>query len=346
MAAKFVTGIDIGLSSIKAVTLSHKESPQKLISFGSVASPQPGIISDSDLDLEAVGTAVKNLVEELDPPTKDVIIALPESRIFTRVVYDLPYLSNDELAQAIKYATEEFVPMNIEQVNLNYQIIYRSPQKAPDARTVVFIVASPKNVIDKYLKVLSVTDLKPLAIETELIGSVRSLISFNPQSPPTLLIQLGALTTDFATVSEGFILLTRSIATGGIAMSRALSQSLNFEPLQAEEYKKTYGILENQLEGKLFQILKPIIDVIVAEARKVIQAHEAQNPTREIKRVVLTGGGAQMPGLVIYIATNLGLEVQEGDPFLSLSVDPSIKKKLSSSSSMYSVAAGLAMREI
>lgn len=345
MAASVITGLDIGFSSIKAVTLSHKETPPKLISFGNIASPQPGISSDADLDLEAVATAVKRLVDELNPPTKEVVIALPEGHIFTRVVYDLPYLTNDELAQAIKYAAEEFVPMPINQVNLNYQIIYRSPEKGPKSRTVVFVVASPKTLIDKYMRILTMADLKPVAIETDLIGAARSLVGYNPFSPTTLVVELGAVATDFAVVSDGLILLTRSISTGGIAITRSIAQAFNFELVQAEEYKKVYGLLEDQLEGKLYQTIKPIIDVIISEARKVIQGHEAQNPQRAVKRVVLTGGGAQLPGLVIYVANTLGLEVQEADPWVSVSSDPTIKKKLVTQTPLYSVAVGLALRD-
>src|SRR5690348_13885253 len=109
MAARTPVGLDIGFSTIKAAVVSNKVTPPQLISFGVVNSPQPGIISVADLDLEAVGVAVKNLLAEINPPTRDVVIALPESHIFTRVVYDLPYLTDDELAQAIKYAAEEFV---------------------------------------------------------------------------------------------------------------------------------------------------------------------------------------------------------------------------------------------
>jgi type IV pilus assembly protein PilM len=346
MAAKILTGIDIGFSSIKAVVASHRSNPAQLLSFGQVPSPQPGVVSESELDLEAVATAIKNVLMEIKAPGKEVAIALPESSVFTRVVYDLPYLTDSELAQAIRYAAEEFVPMPINDVNLNYQILFRSPQKGPKSRTVVFVVASPKTLVDKYLKVASMAGIKPVAIETELIAASRSLVSYNPYSPTTLIIQLGAIATDYAVVSEGMILLTRSISTGGIALTRAIAQSLNFELLQAEEYKKVYGILEDQLEGKLFQILKPIVDVILGEAKRVILAHEAQNPQRPIKRVVLTGGGAQMPGLVIYFATNLGLEVQEADPWVALAKDADLKKKLATSMPYFSVAAGLALRKM
>ncbi len=345
MAASTKTGLDIGSASIKMVSIGYKDKSPKLLTIGAVASPHPGLMSDADLDLESVVSSIKHLVDEIKPPSRDVVIALPESRVFTRVAYDLPFLTDNEVGQAIRYAAEEFVPMPIDEVNLNYQILFRSPQKGPKSRTVVFVVASPKILVNKYLKVLQLADLKPVAIETELIASARALVSLNQYSPTTLIIQLGAATTDLAVVSQGLILLTRSISTGGLALTRAISQSFNFELVQAEEYKKVYGVLEDQLEGKLYQILNPVVDVIVTEAKRVIQAYETQNPQIPVKRVVLSGGGAQLPGLVRYFTNSTNLEVQEADPWADILVDAGLKSKIASEGPLYSVALGLALRE-
>lgn len=346
MAAQFQLGLDIGYSSIKLVVLSRQENPPRVVSLGHIPSPLPGIASDAELDLEAVATAIKSLVEEVNPPTNEVNLALPESKLFTRVIYDLPYLTDDELAQAIRYAAEEFVPMPIKDVNLNYQVIYRSPKKESNSRTVVFVIATPKILLDKYLRVMQAANLKTVAVETESIALARSLVSYNSYSPTTLIIQLGVSNTDYTVVSEGLIILTRSIATGGSALTRVIAQNFNFEAVQAEEYKKVYGMLEDQLEGKLFKTLKPVIDVIVAEAKRVILSHETQNRQRPVKRVVLTGGGAQLPGLVKYLTDFLGLEVQEADPWVSVAVDPQMKTKLAAEAPFYSVAVGLALKEV
>lgn len=345
MAAQIKIGLDIGYSSIKAVVLSHKESPPRLLSLGHIASPKPGIASEADLDLQAVSQAIKTLLAEINPPTKDVIIALPETKIFTRVVYDLPFLTDDELSQAIRYAAEEFVPMPIPEVNLYYQIIFRSPKKEANSRTVVFVIASPKTTIEKYLRVMQQADLNVVAIETEMIAAARALVSFNNYSPTTLVVQMGSSNTDFAIVSDGLILLTRSIATGGAALTRAISQSFNFEVVQAEEYKKVYGLVEDQLEGKLFRTLAPVVDVVANEAKRVIMAHETQNRQRPVKRVVLNGGSAHLPGLVSYFTNFLGLEVQEADPWTAINMEPDMKAKLSSEGAFYSVAVGLAMKQ-
>lgn len=343
MATEYTIGIDIGSFSIKAVVLSNKGKVPKLFSFGSIVAPQPGIASDTQLDLETEAKAIKNLLDSLKAPSSSsVVVALPESKIFTRVITDLPFLSDEELISAIRYSAEEFVPLPVDQVNLYWQVIVRSKQHN---NTQVFVVASPKNTVNKYLKTLELANLRPIALETELIADARALVGNNPFAPTTLIVQLGATSSDFAVVSKGVILLTRSIATGGMALTRAICQYLSFEPGQAEEYKKAYGLLEDQLGGKIYQALKPLVDIIISEAGRMVQAFQIQNPQNHIKRIVLTGGGATLPGIVIYFANTLGLEVQEADPWQFIEKDNNIAPKLLENGMHYTVAIGLALRQ-
>ena len=111
MAADYVVGVDIGSSSIKAVVLSHKGKAPKLVAFGSIAAPSPGLTSDVNGDLEMEARALKTLMASIKSPTSSVVIALPESKIFTRVIEDLPFLSDEELVSAIRYSAEAFVPL-------------------------------------------------------------------------------------------------------------------------------------------------------------------------------------------------------------------------------------------
>ncbi len=343
MAAQITIGLDIGLTSTKAVVLTKKGNDPHLLSLGSVASAQPGVASDQDLDLEAQAKVIKSLLSQIKAPGNEVTIALPESKVFTRVINDLPYLSDDELVSAIRYSAEEFVPLPTDQVNLNWEVIDRSKQKNI---TQVFVVASPKNIVDRYIKVMAMAGVRPRSLETEIIATTRALVGNNHFSPTTLIVQMGATTTDFAVVTSGVIMLTRSIATGGVVLTRSLSQYLNFEPLQAEEYKKTYGILEDQLGGKIYQVLKPLVDIIIAECQRVILSFQAKNPQNPIKRVVLSGGGAKLPGIVIYLANSLGLEVQEADPWYFEASNAQLVSKLSPEATLYTVAVGLALREL
>lgn len=341
---RVTVGLDIGSFSIKAVALTREKDQARLLSLGSIGSPAPGMISDSDADLEAVASAIRKLLSAIKIDSREVIAALPESKVFTRTIDDLPFLTDQELQSAIRYASEEFIPMPLSDVNLNWQVLFRSSEKGK-AKTVVLVIASPKNAVSKYIKVLTLAGLRPKALETEIIAATRSLVGNNPFSPETLIIQLGAQTSDFATVSKGLIWLTRSISTGGMALTRALAQQFNFEVSQAEEYKKTYGFLEDQLEGKVFEALMPLVNIIVQEAKRVIQSFEQKYPQNPIKRVVISGGGAKMFGLVQYLASSLGLEVQEADPWFLISKDEKLVSKLSFDAPLYSVAVGLALKE-
>ena len=102
--------------------------------------------------------------------------------------------------------------------------------------------------------------------------------------------------------------------------------------------------MEDQLEGKVFESIKPVIDIIVGETRRVVQAFQVKNPQNPIKRVVLSGGGAKLPGMVIYMANNLGLEVQEADPWYFVAKDKAVVNKLAAEAPLYCVAVGLALR--
>src|SRR3989338_6763055 len=343
--SKISVGLDIGFSSIKVVSLLKDNDNFKLVSLGSIPSPRPGIISDSDTDLETLANSIKQLFAATKIDTKEVIVALPESKVFTRVIDELPYLTDNELSSAIRYTAEEFIPMPLADVNLNWQVLIRSNVKGGDAKTVVLVIASPKHVVSKYVHVLDLAGLHPRALETETIAVTRSLAGSNPFSPSTMIMQFGATTTDFAAVSKGLIWLTRSISTGGMALTRSLAQHFNFEANQAEQYKKIYGLMEDQLEGKVFEALKPIIDIIAEEGKRMIRAFETKCPQNPIKRVVLSGGGAKMPGFVIYLANAFGLEVQEADPWYSIVKDKESASRLVQDAPSYSVAVGLALRE-
>lgn len=343
--AKISVGLDIGFSSIKVVSLAKDKEQFKLAALGTIASPQPGIVSDSDDDLEVLAVTIKKLLSATKIESKNVTVALPESRIFTRVIDDLPYMTDIELTSAIRYAAEEFIPMALSDVNLNWQVLFRSSNREKGAKTVVLVIATPKNLVSKYLKVLAMAGLHPEVMETEVIAITRSLVGSNPFSPSTLVMQMGANTTDFAAISKGLIWFTRSISTGGMVLTRSLAQHFNFDPAQAEQYKRIYGLKEDQLEGKVYEALKPITDIIAAEGKRVIQAFETKYPSSPVKRVVLSGGGAKMPGLVVYLANIWGLEVQEADPWYSIVKDQSSVLKLSQDAPSYSVAVGLALRE-
>ena len=175
----------------------------------------------------------------------------------------------------------------------------------------MLLIAAPKVLIERCLKILKRAGLVAASVETEITAAVRSLVQRVEGTPTTMIISLGASTTDISIVSANQISFTRSIATGGLALARGVAQDLGFELDQATEYMKTYGLEVTQLEGTLMQSIKPVFDVVVNEIRRALALYQSKHPNTPVKRVVLTGCTANLPGLVISLPEALGLELRK-----------------------------------
>lgn len=334
-------GLDIGSHNIKVVQLRKTQDKYQLVALGSAPSTPKGLASDAESDLTALAENIKKLYQEAKVATKNVVGALPEDQVFTRVI-TLPKLSEEELTSALKWEAEQYVPIPLAEVTLAHQVIGETKQDARQ-KTEVLLVAAPNRLIDKLLKVLKTANLNPISLETEILSMARSLVP--PDSGTTLLVDLGARATDIAIVEQGQVVFTRSISTAGEALTRAVASGLGLEASQAEEYKKAYGVDPKKLEGKVSQVIEPILEVMVKEMEQAIQFYQ-QEKEKTVKRIVLTGGTAILPDVVTLLAKKLTIETQIGDPFSRIVKDSLLDKIPKSDLPFYAVAAGLAMKEI
>jgi len=334
-------GLDIGSYSIKAVQLRKIQDKYQLVALGSAPSTSKGLASEAESDLTALAENIKKLYQEAKVTTKNVISALPEDQVFTRVI-TLPKLSEEELTSALKWEAEQYVPIPLSEVTLAHQVIGETTQDTRQ-KTEVLLVAAPNRLIDKLLKVLKTAGLNPVSLETEILAMSRSLVA--PDSEATLLVDLGARATDIAIVEKGQVVFTRSISTAGEALTRAVAGALGLEAGQAEEYKKAYGVDPGKLEGKVSQAIEPILEVIVKEMEQAIQFYQ-QEKEKTVKRIVLTGGTAILPEVITLLAKKLTFETQIGDPFSRVVEDSLLAKMPKNDLPFYAVAVGLAMKEI
>ena len=231
------------------------------------------------------------------------------------------------------------------EASIDHQIISRhEPSGGDPGRVEVLLVAAPKTLITKYTKVATLAGLTVLSVETELLALSRAVA---PPNQTVLVADLGATSTDIAVVRAGQLVVSRSIATAGDVLSRAVAQGLSINAQQSEEYKKSYGLAQGALEGKVKTVLSPIFNIIVDEMKKTVQyykteLHEQDSPTSAI----LTGGTAGMVEITVILAEKLGMEVIVGDPFVSVAKDERTAKALGPWGSLYAISVGLAEKGI
>jgi type IV pilus assembly protein PilM len=331
-------GIDIGSKTIKIVELEKEGKGFKLAASGAVG--YQGVFpaqAKDDKELTAVADIVRKLHKEAHIRSKEVAIALPEALVFTRTV-KFPPLTDQEIASAVKWEAEQYIPIPATEAIIEHEIVERS--EGAQGGVTVLLVASPRALVEKYIKLIQSAGLTTVGVETEALAVCRSLA---PLTGTVLLLDFGAVSTDVVIAKDGAVRFSRSIPTAGEAFTRALSQSLGIEYQQAEAYKKTYGLSED-LEGKVKASLAPVFNVVVEEVKKAIHFYQTEEKGEAPGSVIVSGGTSSMPEAISTLTSLLGIEVIVGNPFAKVTVDASASKSLANFSSLYSVAVGLALR--
>jgi len=337
-----ILGLDIGSHNVKLIELSKDKNGVTLLAAGSMPTPPKSVSSNLEIDQQALAHLIRELVKGTGAKSTEVNISLPEAQVFTRVI-EMPALSDRELTSAIRWESEQYIPLPLDQVNMDFSIV-SDGKDSTNGKTKVLLVAAPKALTDRYIKIMELAELNPISAETEIIALSRSLVRSASTVLNVMILSFGAQTTDIAILRKGILMFTRSMSAGGDAITRALSESLDFTILQAESYKKTYGLEKNILEGKIVAVVKPVMEIIIGEIRRAIGFFEETYKNEHIGVILLTGGNAKLPGLIPYVAEHTGIEVQQGNPWVGIQKDPRFAV-LNAEGSLFAVAIGLALRE-
>jgi len=337
-------GLDIGFSKIKAVSLSRQNNSYALNGFSIIPSPVNGIFSDDVSGEKEMAKAIKKAVGNLKVSSKDVNVAIPDSRVYIKII-EMPVLSDKELSLAIYWEAERHIPVALSTITLVWNVLKRPKDVSGDEKMQVLMVGAPTKIIDKYRRVLKMANLNLDAIETEILAIIRALVT--PNFPPSLILNIGAINTSLAIIRNGVLALTYSMPVGGDAVSRSIEQDFGLTMVQSEEYKKTYGFLKEGVAGeKIGKSAEPILNSILVEVRKVL-AFYAQKYKDEssLAQILLSGGTAHLPGINKFFVENLGIETLVVNPWKIFGNKP-LPTELSNSSSDFTVALGLAMRNL
>jgi len=331
-------GLDIGSAVVKAVQLRGRE----LSALGHIPVPKDALlITDQKESWGKYSETISGLITGGGFRGNRVVVALPESQIFSRVV-TFPQMAEKDLASAVRNEAQQYVPLPLEQTVLDYVIL--GPSEMNPEQTDILLVAAPKSLVDQYIRVLRYARLEPASLEPETMALARS-VAGDTTKEPVMVASMGAKTTDLSIFSGNVVRFTRSISTGGEALARAISQGFNLESSQAREYLQSYGLLEEG-GGKVQAAIKPVFDIITEEIRRVLTFYSARKG-RQVRRLILVGGVANLPGVVIYLAEVLGIEVLRGDPWKNLTAPGNIaREELTKMAPDFAIAVGLALKGV
>ncbi|KKQ31864.1 MAG: hypothetical protein US68_C0006G0026 [Candidatus Shapirobacteria bacterium GW2011_GWE1_38_10] len=338
-----IIGVDLGLGSIKVVALNKGQDKFTLAAIGEVKTPNGEWMKSgaTKKNVEEVAITLKSLIKDLKLGNRQAVVALPEYEIVSRLV-SLPPLKESEIKDALKFEAETFVPYPLDKVSIDYEVI----EEDEAGRLTVFAIAARNDLIANYVKIFREAGLELLAIESPAVSMRRVLKQIATASEATMVVDIGQKYSDIIGFKSGNIYFARSMSVGGESLTRAISVNLGLDEASAEEYKKAYGIKEMELEGKIKNAIMPVFNSMAEEIRRAMALY-AESNNKTIELLVLSGGGAKMPGLAEELTRLLGIEVQVIQPFLKIDSQQIVAPiDLGVEGYRFSTAVGLALRDM
>lgn len=343
-----VLGVDIGTTSIHTVELSKKGDELRLANYGILRTTRylnysNQAIQTSSLKIVAKDAArlLDTLLREMRPHTRLAVASLPLFSSFVTVL-DLPGLSPQETAKAVSFQSQQYIPLPPNEVSVEWKKIDEWETEKGQKLQRILLIGIPIEVIERHKEIFKTAGLRLAAMEVETFALVRAFSPFLSDAP-TLLIDLGAESTGMAVVEKGNVMHVEQTDYSGVYLTKALSKSLDISMSRAEELKRRRGLSAVGPDSELSTLLLPFLDVIIQEARHVKDGY-ARKYKRDVQKVSIAGGGANLIGIEKYVASQMNLAVAHHPLLTGITYPPSIEPAVRGFENECATAFGLAKR--
>jgi len=343
---KSVVGLDIGSSAVKAVELKPAGKGYKVTAFGAEPVPADAIVDGAIIDAGSVADAIRRVFDGNKAfKGKDVCASLSGNAVIVKKI-TLPVMTENELAESIYWEAEQYIPFDIQDVNLDYQIL--DPGTGPNSRGSmdVLLVAAKKEKIADYTNVIAQSGRAPVIVDVDAFALQNAFeVNYGLETGRiVVLLNAGASAININILQGDQSVFTRDISMGGNAYTEAVQKELDLSFEAAEQLKK--GI---PVDGATFEEAQPVLHAVtenvLLEIQKTFDFFKASASTDQIDRIMLSGGASRVDGFHQMVQERFNAPVEEFDPFRAVTWD---EKKLGDASTMAATAAvavGLALRK-
>jgi len=343
---KALVGLDIGSSAVKAIELKPAGKAYKVTAFGSEPVPPDSIVDGAIIDGAAVVDAIRRLFDGRHIKTAEVAASLSGNAVIVKKI-SLPAMTQAELAESIYWEAEQYIPFDIQDVNLDYQVLDAGDPAAGRGTMDVLLVAAKKEKIADYTGVIGQAGRTAVVVDVDAFALQNAYEANYGMEPGAIvmLLNVGASATNINILHGDQSVFTRDISIGGNAYTEALQKDLNLPFEQADQLKRGRPI-----EGPSFEDARPVLravtENVVLEIQKTFDFFKATAASDQMTRVVVSGGAARAEGFLELLGERFGAPVEVFDPFRKVAFDPA-KFKLESAEEIgptVAVAVGLALR--
>lgn len=358
-----VVGVDIGTSSIKVVQLRASRGVAVLETYGEIALgpyAQNPIGKTVRVSAEKIAEALTDLMKEANITAHEASVSIPFSSSLLTVI-DLPKVDAESLKRIVPIEARKYIPVPVSDVVLDwfviphedagssaFDVIGAADRAKVGNKQEVLLVAIHNDILHTYQTVSANANLKVDFYEIEVFSAIRATIDHG--IAPLLMVDLGASTSKLYIVERGIVRLTHIVTAGGQNMTETLARSMSWEFEKAERVKRERGLRESTSYSRtenesINTALLSTLSRVFGEVNRVLLSY-GERSNKNVARVILTGGGASLPGLVDVARKSLNAEVTIADPFSHTEAPAFLDEVLKQIGPGFAVSVGLALRKL
>lgn len=341
---KQVVGCDVGSSAIKMVELKPLKNGEFQLLHAAIAELSPeAIVDGAIMDSSLVVEALSRLVSENGIKNPNFGGSLSGHSVIIKKI-QLPSMTETELAESIQWEAEQYIPFDINDVNLDYVVLDSSTGDTMD----VLLVAVKKDRIADYTSVIVQAGKEPVLVDVDVFSLQNSFeVNYPLEGETIALVNIGASVMNINVLHNGNSIFWRDVAFGGNQYTEAIQRELNLPREEAERLKLGERVGEHSVQ-QVMGVLNSVSEDLAAELQKTIDFFVATSSVDRLDRVVLSGGSANVINLADVLKERFQVEVEVMNPFRNIryseaDFDPEWINRHAPS---MAIAVGLAVRQV
>jgi type IV pilus assembly protein PilM len=316
---KSMVGVDIGSSSVKAVELQGKNGDFQLVSLGYEALQPDSVVDGQIMELNSVSGAIANIFNEHKIKTTKVAAGVNGHSVIVKNIV-LPQMTADELQESFAWHAEEHIPFDISDVNLDYHVTGNTPDAIH-----VLLAACKRDKIANLKQTIQLAGKQPVVIDVDAFALQNCYeLNYEPQTGQVIaLLNIGASTTNINILNGNRSVFTRDASFGGNQYTSLLQKELGLNFDQADQVKRGMPLPEGVETREIEPILDTVSDILALEIQKTMDFYRAtvEDGESAVQKILISGGGSKLNGLVDFLAKQFEIHVEVFDPFRKIRVD-------------------------
>lgn len=311
-----IVGIDIGSSSVRAVEVQGATKAKPVITrYHEIPLPDGSVRRGEVLEVNTVADALKKLWSVGGFKSKDVVLGMGGQRVFARELV-VPRAPLAQIRESLPFHVQDLLPVPVDQAILDfYPISEETSSEGPVVNGL--LIAAIKDSVTANVAAATQAGLRPVHVDLIPFALTRALAPIDSSTALTVLVGVGANTTNVIISQGGVPLFVRILSAGSDDVTRALATSLHLELAEAEALKRSLGLGSADVpldQRPAIEIIYAVVGELFNSIRNTLNYFLTTKRDMRLESVVVSGGGTQLTGFNSALAEMIGLPVAQAEP--------------------------------